>query len=249
MAETKTTAKKPPVTTLQQKFCRIFDPTDPENGSLAEQLIAAGINFDPICEAAVEHTTFWQRTKNGTERLIWIYESDLTVRWTNSEKPSDQLEATIHTIGTSDKGPADAKAAAWDHGLSVYFGSKFHIIPEQMILHEEDCASERAAQKPPQRPAEPRNSAQGINTQANTKNPPQRQSDGRRTLTGPQIDRMYKKAEAAGISMQQVDTKIRTDYGAEDPHTITRQQYDEICRLLDNEAAMRRQGGQPNGNE
>ena len=49
MAEAKTTAKKPPVTTLQQKFCRIFDPADPDNGSLAEQLIAAGINFDPIC--------------------------------------------------------------------------------------------------------------------------------------------------------------------------------------------------------
>lgn len=245
MAETKAPAKKPTVTSLQQKFCRIFDPTDPENGSLAEQLIAAGINFDPICESAVEHSTFWQHTKDGPERLIWIYESDLTVRWTNSEKPSDQLEATIHTIGSSAKGPADAKVAAWDHALCVYLGSKFHIIPEQMIIHAEDCTCERTPQEPPQRPTEPRNGAQGINTQRGAKNATAAKSDGRRTLTGPQLDRMYKKAEAAGITMQQVDAKIRADYGAEDPHTLTRQQYDEICRLLDNEAAMRRQGGQP----
>ena len=245
MAETKAPAKKPTIPTLQQKFCRIFDATDPENGSLAEQLIAAGVNFDPICEAAVEHTTFWQRTKDGTERLIWIYESDLTVRWTNSEKPSDQLEATIHTIGSSSKGPADAKAAAWDHSLGVYFGHKFHIIPEQIIVHEEDAASYKGQQEPPQRPAEPRNSSQGINTQPPAKTAPAAKNTARRTLTGPQMDRMYKKAEAAGITMQQVDAEILSKYNAEDPHTITRQQYDEICRRLD-DAARNRQGGQIN---
>ena len=171
MPETKTTkaapAKKPPVASLQEKFCRILEPS-PENGALAEQLITAGIVFDPICEADVQHSTFWQR-KDGAERLIWIYESELTVRWTNSEKPSDKLEATIHTIGSSDKGPAAAKAAAWDHSLGVYFGHKFSLIPEQLIIHDEDCSSVRSPQEPPQRLAEPRNSSQGINTQQNAK--------------------------------------------------------------------------------
>ena len=59
------------------------------------------------------------------------------------------------------------------------------------------------------------------------------------------MDRMYKKADAAGITMQQVDEELRKRYNAEDPHTITRAQYDEICRDLD-DMAHKRQGGQPN---
>lgn len=84
-----------------------------------------------------------------------------------------------------------------------------------------------------------------MNPQPSVKNAPQPKSDGRRTLTGPQMDRMYRKAEAAGISMQQVDGEIRKRYNAEDPHTITRAQYDEICKNLD-DMARSRQGGQPN---
>ena len=52
---------------------------------------------------------------------------------------------------------------------------------------------------------------------------------------------MYRKAEAAGITMQQVNAELRNRYNAEDPHTITRQQYDEICRDLDDMARNRQQ--------
>lgn len=249
-AKTPTAPKKPAIPSLQEKFNNVL--ADLRSGRedalpifLKEQLI----NFDVISEEETQHTTFRQHTKDGTDRLVWIYEADLTVRWTNAEKPSDQLESKIHAIGTSDKGPATAKMAAWDGTLAAYFGSKFWQPIELTGGYEEDYPSMLAAlatQGAAQRPAQPRNAPEGINTQENAKNAPQRKSDGRRTLTGPQIDRMYRKAEAAGITMQQVDAELRKRYNAEDPHTITRQQYDEICKELDDMARNRQQGGQPN---
>lgn len=248
--EAKTTTKKPTPANIHQKFveiCKALNAQD-HGAGLFELLTDHRITFAVTDEEAVQHSTYWQHTLGSPDRLVWIYEADLIVCWTNAEKPSEQLQARIHAIGASDQGPAPAKGQAWDSALAYYLQTKFNL-PAEAYFTPAAYISEQTVAGTPQRPAQPRNTAEGINTQANAKNAPQRQSDGRRTLTGPQIDRMYKKAEAAGISMQQVDAKIRTDYGAEDPHTITRQQYDEICRLLDNEAAMRRQGGQPNGNE
>ena len=246
-AEAKTTTKKPTPANIHQKFTEICKALDEQKhgARLFELLADHGITFAVTDEEAVQHSTYWQYTPGSPDRLVWIYESDLIVCWTNAKKPSEQLQARIHAIGASDQGPAPAKGQAWDSALAYYLHTKFNL-PAEAFFTPAAYISEQTAVRTPQRPAQPRNTAEGINTQANVKNAPQRQSDGRRTLTGPQIDRMYKKAEAAGISMQQVNSKIRADYGAEDPHTVTRQQYDEICRMLDNEAAMRRQGGQPN---
>ena len=246
-AKTPTAPKKPTIPSLQEKFNNVL--ADLRSGRedalpifLKEQLI----NFDVISEEETQHTTFRQHTKDGTDRLVWIYEADLTVRWTNAEKPSDQLEAKIHAIGTSEKGPASAKLAAWDGTLAAYFDTKFWQPIGGAGLYEEDYTSEQTPQGATQRPTQPRNGVEGINTQASAKNAPQRKPDGRRTLTGPQIDRMYRKAEAAGVTMQSVDAELKKRYNAEDPHTITRQQYDEICRDLDDMARNRQQGGQPN---
>lgn len=245
-AKTPTAPKKPAIPSLQEKFNNVL--ADLRSGRedalpifLKEQLI----NFDVISEEETQHTTFQQHTKDGTDRLVWIYEADLTVRWTNVEKPSDQLESKIHVIGSSRMGPASAKLAAWDSALATYFASKFWLEPLYMKSYEEDYTSEQPQQGAAQRPSQPRNALEGINTQEDSKNATQRKSDGRRTLTGPQVDRMYRKAEAAGVTMQSVDAELKKRYNAEDPHTITRQQYDEICRDLDN-MARNRQGGQPN---
>ena len=246
MAETKTPAKKPPVATLPEKFNSIV--REIKNGTeeaLPLFLSDKGITFDVISEDGVQHSSFWQHTPEGTDQLVWVYESDLTVRWTNAEKPADKLDAMIHVIGTSNKGPATAKLAAWDSALATYFASKFWLPPLLKDPHAEDATNVKSTQRPTQSLAEPRNGSQGINTQEPAKNAPAAKNTARRTLTGPQMDRMYRKAEAAGITMQQVDAEIRSKYNAEDPHTITRQQYDEICRRLD-DAARNRQGGQPN---
>lgn len=246
MAETKTPAKKPPVATLPEKFNSIV--SEMKNGAEAALplfLSDKGITFDVISEDGVQHTSFWQHKPDGTDQLLWLYESDLTVRWTNADKPADKLDAMIHVIGTSDKGPASAKLAAWDSALATYFASKFWQEPLLLDPHAEDASSIRTPQEPTQSLGEPRNGSKGINTQQPAQNAPAAKNTARRTLTGPQMDRMHKKAEVAGISMQQVDAEIRSKYNAEDPHTITRQQYDEICRRLD-EAARNRQGGQPN---
>lgn len=250
MPETKTTAKaapkKPACPSLPEKFNKIIGELKTgREEALPIFLTENGITFDVISEDAVQHSNFWQRTQDGLSRLVWIYESDLTVRWTNAEKPSEKLDAAIHVIGSSCMGPASAKLAAWDSALATYFASKFWLEPLYMKSYEEDATSTQPPQGAPQRPAQAKNGGQGINTQQNTKNPPQAKSDSRRTLTGPQMDRMYKKADAAGITMQQVDEELRKRYNAEDPYTITRAQYDEICRDLD-DMAHKRQGGQPN---
>lgn len=245
-AKTPAATKKPAIPSLQEKFNKVLsDLRSSREEALPIFLKEQLINFDVISEEETQRTTFLQHTKDGTDRLVWIYEADLTVRWTNAEKPSDQLEAKIHAIGTSEKGPASAKLAAWDGALAAYFGSKFWQPIELTGGHEEDYTSEQPQQEAAQRPSQPRNAPEGINTQEDAKNATQRKSDGRRTLTGPQVDRMYRKAEAAGVTMQSVDAELKKRYNAEDPHTITRQQYDEICRDLDN-MARNRQGGQPN---
>ena len=54
---------------------------------------------------------------------------------------------------------------------------------------------------------------------------------------------MYRKGEDAGITQQQIDARIVQQYGKQDPHMLTRAQYDEICNSLD---AAKRQGGTAN---
>lgn len=53
---------------------------------------------------------------------------------------------------------------------------------------------------------------------------------------------MYRKGEDAGLNQQQVNARILQKYGQQDPHNLTRQQYDEICTALDNA----KQGGTAN---
>lgn len=244
--ETKTTTKKPTPANIHQKFaeiCRALDAPDQDAG-LFELLADRKITFAVTDEEAVQHSTYWQHTPGRSDRLVWIYEADLIVCWTNAEKPSEQLQARIHAIGASDQGLALAKEDAWGGALACYLHTIFHL-PADGYYTPTSYISEQTTTGTPQRPAQPRNGSQGINTQPSNKNAPQAKPNGRQTLTGPQLDRMYKKAAAAGVSVQQVNETLRKEYNAEDPHTITRAQYDEICKRLD-DTARSRQGGQLN---
>ena len=61
-----------------------------------------GVNFDIVGEQATRHSengdpiyysNFTQHTRNG-DRIVWVYEADLTIRWTNADNPDETLEVT-----------------------------------------------------------------------------------------------------------------------------------------------------------
>ena len=73
----------------------------------------------------------------------------------------------------------------------------------------------------------------------------QRQGTGK--LSDAQLGRLYKKAEAAGMTKERTDARILEKYKKQDPATLSRQEYDEICASLDAAAAQHnQQGGQQN---
>ncbi len=69
----------------------------------------------------------------------------------------------------------------------------------------------------------------------------QGQSSGR--LSDAQLARLYKKAEAAGMSKERTNARILEKYKKQDPATLSRQEYDEICNSLDAAAAQHNQQG------
>lgn len=58
---------------------------------------------------------------------------------------------------------------------------------------------------------------------------------------GAQLSRLYRKGEDAGYSQQSINEWILKKYGQQDPHNLTRAQYDEACAAMDN---AKQQGGQ-----
>ena len=73
----------------------------------------------------------------------------------------------------------------------------------------------------------------------------QRQGQGSGRLSEAQLSRLYKKAEAAGMTKERTIARILEKYKKHDPATLTRQEYDEICNSLDAAAAQHnQQGGQ-----
>ena len=116
---------------VKYKFAKIFDVYE----LLTPAMNQYGVNFDIVAEQATRHTengdpmyftSFQQNTRNGS-RIVWVYEADLTIRWTNADKPDDILEVTLHALGTNDGGPDKAKGSAWTYCLKYYLFEKFGI--------------------------------------------------------------------------------------------------------------------------
>lgn len=198
-----------------------------------------GVNFDIIEEKASKHdvngdgkyvTTFTKKTSKG-EFIVWVYEADLVIRWTNAENTKDTVDVTLHAIGTNDSGPDKAKGSAWTYCLKYYLFEKFGIDQGTNDPDKQDHST-APPQKLPQGNTESQNSV-GNNTPPNTMRP----------LSEAQLNRLYNKAGAARMSQQQVIDFIFRQYGQHDPHNLTRQQYDEVCGYMDN---MTRQGGNRN---
>lgn len=219
---------------VKYKFAKIFDVYE----LLTPAMNKYGVNFDIVGETATRHaengdlvyySNFMQHTRNG-DRIVWVYEADLMIRWTNADNPEDKLEVTLHAIGTNDSGPDKAKGSAWTYCLKYYLFEKFGIDQGEDDPDMQDHTSE-GHQKAPQTPINPQNSTHSRNTQLEPYNA---QKGHTGTLSDAQIFRMYRKGEDVGLSQQKVNRRIIQKYGKQDPHNLTRQQYDEICTALDN---------------
>lgn len=231
---------------VQYKFAKIFDVYE----LLTPAMNEFGVNFDIVAETATRHaknndsiyfTTFQQNTSKGS-RIVWVYEADLTIRWTNADAPEDTLEVTLHAIGTNDGGPDKAKGSAWTYCLKYYLFEKFGIDQGEDDPDMADHGSE--APSPVQnRAAEPQRATSGRTASPPPKSGQNGHTGAQRPLTDAQLSRMYRKAEDAGWTEQQAKEQILIKYGQNDPHYLTRAQYDEICYALD-AAKKQGQGGE-----
>ena len=219
---------------VKYKFAKIFDVYE----LLTPAMNAYGVNFDIIAERASIHDergnaiyyhNYIQSTRNG-DRLVWVYEADLILQWTNADDPDDTLEVTLHALGTNDGGPDKAKGSAWTYCLKYYFFEKFGIDQGEDDPDNNDYSDGGYIQRQQQnRSTEPQNSAKGKSTRTNQNG----RTGAPRLLSDAQLDRMYKKGELAGCTQKQIDDRILQKYGQQDPHNLTREQYEEICNALD----------------
>lgn len=233
---------------VKYKFAKIFDVYQ----LLAPAMNTFGVNFDVIGEAATNHkengdplyySSFQQQTRNGP-RTVWVYEADITIRWTNADNPDEKQEVTLHALGTNDGGPDKAKGSAWTYCLKYYLFEKFNIDQG-----EDDPDNYDHGDEPGTAPGKPQTASQtngrpqgGGNTrpqQQAPQNGSQSPQGGKPAgvLSDAQINRLHKKANAAGMTDEQCDARVREKYGKNDPHELARQQYDEICSALDAAAA------------
>ncbi len=227
---------------VKYKFAKIFDVYQ----LLTPAMNLWGVNFDIVAEVATRHAqngdvvyyhSYDQQTRNGP-RTVWVYEADLTIRWTNADDPDDVLEVTLHAIGTNDGGPDKAKGSAWTYCLKYYLFEKFGIDQGD---DDPDMKDLSGTEMTGQKPQNSQNSPQGRNTPPPAQNSNSGHAGASRGLSDAQLNRMYKKAEDAGITKEAADAHILQKYGQQDPHNLTRPQYDEVCSALD---AQKKQGGQ-----
>lgn len=222
---------------VKYKFAKIFDVYE----LLTPAMNAQGVNFDIVRETATKHDangdpafyhSYQQQTRSGP-RMVWVYEADLTIRWTNADDPADMLEVTLHAIGTNDGGPDKAKGSAWTYCLKYYFFEKFGIDQGEDDPDMTDRAQDAPAGPQNQAP-QPRAAAGGVNPPPRPQSAQSARSGATRPLSDAQLARMYRKGGDAGISKEQIDARIAEKYGHQDPHNMTRAQYDETCAALDN---------------
>lgn len=119
---------------------------------------------------------------------------------------------------------AKAKGAAHTYALKYYLFEKFTVDQGEDDPDNSDFG------------AQGKGSGAGGRQQGR-----QGQSSGR--LSDAQLARLYKKAEAAGMTKERTNARIVEKYKKQDPAALTRQEYDEICTSLDNAAAQHNQQG------
>ena len=115
---------------VSYKYAKIYDVWEKITPIMNE----LGVDFDVISEQATRHAengdpVYWitmqTKTYNG-DKLMFLYEADLTIRWINLDNDDETLEAVVHALGWNDD-PAKAKGAAHTYALKYYLFEKFSI--------------------------------------------------------------------------------------------------------------------------
>ena len=145
------------------------------------------------------------------------------------------LEVKIHALGTNDGGCDKAKGSALTYAIKYYFFEKFGVDQGQDDPDHNDHGSDAppAGQNGRQNPQRPQGGTNGSQIA--------QRSAG---LSEAQLNRLYKKAEACGMSKGSTDKRIREKYNQDNPAALTRDQYEEICASLD--AAAKKKEEQQN---
>lgn len=177
-----------------------------------------GVNFDIIQEENAQIKTM--NTQHGG--LMFLYESDLTMHWTNADNEDDTDEAQTHAIAWNDD-PAKAKGSAWTYAIKYYLFEKFSIDMGETDPDMKGKPSAQTASQPV------RNAAGNQQSQPNNKTAQSGQNGAEKKLTAAQLDRMYRKAQDAGLSKEQTDGRINYLYSKK-PADMTRAEYDDICK-------------------
>lgn len=142
---TKATAKKTPrpkALTLQQKFIKLreaipaivkakhsegveykFAKISDVYRLLTPAMNEHGVNFDIVAETATRHTPegdplynhHYTINERGVQRVVWVYEEDLTIRWTNADNPEDDRRTDRRTYRNKPKGDRERRCSQW-HG-------------------------------------------------------------------------------------------------------------------------------------
>lgn len=225
---------------LQQKFVEIRKHISKSQNTtfkslngiyriLLPAMCSVGIDFEIIEEEYIrnekvsESEYYGIRTLNdpGEKHMIWIYESILNIVWINAGRPKDTAESYIHAIGISRSGPDAAKSQAWESCMMDYLSKKFFIQITKSNKSEKTDTEEKSEH--PKKKEDPEINGSG------------QRGTARNPLTDAQLNRMYRKGEDAGYQKESINEMIRNQYGQADPHMMTRTQYDDICRHLDEE--------------
>ena len=231
---------------VKYKFLKVSDIYEYLTPAMNEQRV----NFDIVDEKATRHAengddvyyhSYQQSTRAG-QRTVWVYEADLTLRWTNADDPADFQEAKIHAIGCNDGSPDKAKGSALTYAIKYMLFNKFSVDQGE---DDPDNADRRgdAPQYGQNQGKMAMYDSGRVNTQAGPQNGQNGQTDGKRRLSDAQMTRLYRKGEAAGYSNTAVDAWICKKYSQDDPRYMTSAQYEEACAILDENA---KQGGATN---
>ena len=168
------------------------------------------------------------KTYNG-DKLMFLYEADLTIRWINLDNDDETLEAVVHALGWNDD-PAKAKGPPTTYALKYYLFEKFSIDQGE---DDPDNSDFGAQSKGPgggsggSRQGQQRQGQGSGRPVRGTAQPPLQEGRGRRHDQGAHHRPDPREVQEAGS-------------GHPDP-----QEYDEICNSLDAAAAQHnQQGGQ-----
>ncbi len=163
-------------------------------------------------------STMNAKTRQG-DKLMLVYESDMVYHWGNVDNDEEVIEVTLHALGWNDD-PAKAKGAARTYAVKYYLWDEFSVDQGE---DDPDNSDFGATGKQGQQ--------QQGNQQGNQRG--QQPGDGQKLLSQAQLERMYKKGEAAGFSRDSVNKRISEKYYKGNPAELTRSQYEEICAALD----------------